>query len=330
MGTQRVTIIGTGQMAVMCARLLGDNGHQVTLVGRGDTVWAIQKTRRSPQMPDIEFDPKWELKEEVSEYDGTMVDVIVIAIPTQSIRTAFDQLVGARLHVPQVCCAKGIEIESGMRASTVAAECLASTQPNLVLSGPNIATEVVARKPAGTVLACKDMIAAERIRELFATDYFRVYTSDDVVGVELAGALKNVIAIAAGIVDGLDLGNNAKAALVTRGIVEITRLGTALGAKAETFAGLAGMGDLITTCISPEGRNRRVGEMIGQGLSVDAALAKLGSVCEGVPTTQAVVGLAAKHDVDMPIATAIHGVLFEGKPVKAALLELMTREPKSE
>ncbi len=230
-------------------------------------------------------------------------------------------------NCPVVSCAKGIERGTNARPSEAIRRWVKTVA---VLSGPNIAPEVVARKPASAVVACEDRAVAERVRHAFSTAYFRVYTNDDVIGVELAGALKNVIAIAAGIIDGLELGNNAKASLVTRGLVEISRLGVALGARAETFTGLAGMGDLITTCVSPEGRNRRVGEMIGRGMSCDQALASLGSVCEGVPTTRAVLQLAAEHNVDMPIASAVSGVLFDGKDVRAALLELMTREPKSE
>jgi len=164
----------------------------------------------------------------------------------------------------------------------------------------------------------------------FSTQWFRVYTNADVIGVELAGAIKNVIAIAAGILDGLAAGNNAKAALVTRGLVEITRLGLAMGAKEDTFHGLAGVGDLITTCVSPEGRNRTVGEQIGKGKSLDEILSNMESVAEGVPTTNAVVELAQRYKVDMPITEAVHSVLFEGKDVLHALTDLMTREPKPE
>jgi glycerol-3-phosphate dehydrogenase (NAD(P)+) len=318
------TIVGTGQMAVMCARLLTDNGHRVRLVGRDETIDTMRRTRRSPQLPAVPVPESCELA--ATPVSG---DLLVLAVPTQVMRERLAAFEDIRDTGPIVTCAKGIELESNQRPSEVVRS-LFEERPVVALSGPNIAPEVVARKPAGAVVACEDLAVAERVRDAFATDYFRVYTNDDVVGVELAGALKNVIAIAAGVIDGLDLGNNAKAALLTRGIVEITRLGVAMGAKAETFAGLAGMGDLVTTCISPEGRNRRLGEMIGRGDSLELALAKLGSVCEGVPTTKAVCGLAGKHGVDMPIATAIHGVLFEAKDVRTALLELMTRQPKSE
>ena len=319
-----VTIVGTGQMAVMCATLLCDNGHGVTLFGRPATVARMRETNESPQLPGVPLPAGCRLEDRPFR-----AELLVVAVPTQAIAGAIDPFAGV-VDGAIVSCAKGVEAETLHRPSRVAREVVQSTPDVAALSGPNIAAEVVARKPAGAVVACEDAAVAERVRDAFATDYFRVYTTDDVVGVELAGATKNVIAIAAGIIDGLGLGNNAKASLVTRGLVEITRLGVAMGARPETFAGLAGMGDLMTTCVSPEGRNRRVGEMIGRGMSLDDAVASLGSVSEGVPTTRAVLALAERHGVDLPIAAAVAEVLFGGKDVRAALLDLMRREPKAE
>jgi glycerol-3-phosphate dehydrogenase (NAD(P)+) len=199
-----------------------------------------------------------------------------------------------------------------------------------VLSGPNIAAEIGRKLPATAVAASDDTDLARRVQAVFSTQWFRVYTNSDVLGVELAGATKNVIAIAAGILDGISAGNNAKAALVTRGLVEISRLAAAMGAQAATFAGLAGLGDLITTCVSPEGRNRTVGERIGKGQKLDEILAGMASVAEGVPTTRSVMQLARRHQVQMPITEAVHAVLFEGKEPRRAITELMTREPKAE
>jgi glycerol-3-phosphate dehydrogenase (NAD(P)+) len=184
--------------------------------------------------------------------------------------------------------------------------------------------------PATAVVAAEDEQVAQLVQAVFSTEWFRVYTNQDVIGVELAGATKNIIAIAAGILDGLAAGNNAKAALVTRGLVEITRLGLAMGARADTFNGLAGLGDLITTCVSPEGRNRTVGERIGKGQRLADILATMDSVAEGVPTTRSVMQLASRHQVEMPITAAVHSVLFEGKDAIHALTELMTRDPKPE
>ncbi|HWB52755.1 MAG TPA: NAD(P)H-dependent glycerol-3-phosphate dehydrogenase, partial [Tepidisphaeraceae bacterium] len=202
--------------------------------------------------------------------------------------------------------------------------------PLAALSGPNIAAEIARYLPATAVVASENQAFAQRVQSVFSTEWFRVYTNADVIGVELAGAMKNIIALAAGILDGLAAGNNAKAALVTRGLVEITRLGIALGAKEETFQGLAGLGDLITTCVSPEGRNRRVGEQIGKGRKLEVILGQMESVAEGVPTTRSVMMLAQRLNVEMPITEAVHAVLFENKDAISALSDLMRRDPKAE
>jgi glycerol-3-phosphate dehydrogenase (NAD(P)+) len=261
--------------------------------------------------------------------------LIVSAIPTQYMRQVWKRL---RPHVPAgvpiVSVAKGIEIDTLLRPTQVIADVLSpavSCPWSLAaLSGPNIAAELARYLPATAVVASEDAALAQRVQQLFTTQWFRVYTNADVVGVELAGATKNVIAIAAGVLDGLSAGNNAKAALVTRGLVEITRLGVAMGAKEATFAGLAGLGDLITTCISPEGRNRHVGEQVGKGRKVQDVIGEMRSVAEGVATTRSVMELARRHRVEMPITEAVHAVLFEGKDVLGALTDLMLREPKAE
>ena len=326
MAVERVCILGTGQMATMCATLLCDNGHEVMLLGKPASIDHIRSRGESPHLPGVPL-PKGITLDNVAAPAAAAPSIIVGAVPTQAMRSILDRIDSSKAVF--VSCAKGVELSTLRRPSQIAGE-LAGATDLAVLSGPNIASEVVRRKPAGAVAASADPAVGERVRAAFMTDYFRVYTNTDVIGVELAGALKNVIAIAAGIIDGLALGNNAKASLITRGIVEITRLGVALGASAETFHGLAGLGDLITTCISPEGRNRTVGERVGRGEKLDDVLASLGSVCEGVPTTRAVRDLAMRHGIDMPILAAVHSVLFEGKEVRQALLDLMTREPKAE
>jgi len=310
----RVAILGTGQMAVMCARLLCDNGHDVTMIGRQPTVGQMRQSRQSPHLPGEVLPDRCD----VSDVPPTDAAMTVLAIPTQAMRHVIAGL-NAWPGGTAVSCAKGIELETGLRPSEIAQKAGVSG-PIAVLSGPNIAHEVVDR-----LAAC-----SAEVRGYFATEYFRVYTSDDVVGVELAAASKNVIAVAAGIVDGLALGNNAKAALITRGIVEISRLGNAMGARPETFAGLAGMGDLMTTCFSPRGRNRRLGELIGQGRTLEQARGDLGSTAEGVPTTRALLQLAEKHHVEMPICSAVAGVLFDGVDPRRTLGELMTRQAKAE
>jgi glycerol-3-phosphate dehydrogenase (NAD(P)+) len=198
------------------------------------------------------------------------------------------------------------------------------------LSGPSHAEEVARNIPTTVVAASRKPHAAEMIQKLFMTPYFRVYSHADVVGVELGGALKNVIALAAGICDGVGFGDNTKAALITRGLAEITRLGVAMGANALTFAGLSGMGDLIVTCMSRHSRNRYVGEQIGKGKRLEEVLAKMHMVAEGVRTTKAAHKLAQKHKIEMPITEKVHAVLFEGTQAKTAVAELMAREAKAE
>jgi glycerol-3-phosphate dehydrogenase (NAD(P)+) len=228
-----------------------------------------------------------------------------------------------------VIATKGLEEESGLRMSEVVTE-LRPRATAAVLSGPSLAREVAAGQPTTVLCASADAACAARVREVFHGPTFRVYTSTDVIGVEVGCALKNVIALAAGIADGMDLGANAKGALLTRGLAEITRLGVAMGARRETFLGLAGVGDLVTTCSSPLSRNRSLGEAIGRGASPAQARAAMTQVAEGVPTTRSAVLMARRLGVEMPIAEQIHRVLFEGQDPKEALRELMRRPPRDE
>jgi len=243
--------------------------------------------------------------------------------------------------VPIVSVAKGIENDTLLRPTQILAEVLGKSRgPDdelgamrlAVLSGPTIADELARKLPATACVACEDQGLAERIQYTFSdgVPWLRVYTNTDTLGVELAGAMKNVIAIAAGLVDGTGLGDNAKAALLTRGLTEITRLGDAMGAAPQTFAGLAGLGDLVTTCISPTGRNRSFGERVGKGMAVDEARDATESVVEGIATCESVVALADRYDIEMPITRAIYEIIFKNKPVKQAVAELMHRELKAE
>jgi glycerol-3-phosphate dehydrogenase (NAD(P)+) len=256
--------------------------------------------------------------------------LIVVAVPCQHIRAVLTPI---SLHVPAgaalVSVAKGIEVHTLLRPTQIIRDILGEV-PVAALSGPSIAPEVAAGKPATVVAASEDLELAERVQALFSTRTFRVYTNTDLVGVELAGAVKNVIAIAAGICDSIGAGDNAKAALLTRGLVELTRLGVALGAHAETFKGLAGVGDLVTTFFSPVSRNRTAGERIGRGVPVDEVIATTDSVIEGIPTTQAVLELAHSLNVEMPIVRAVYNVLFSRVPPPEALDELMRRQLKPE
>lgn len=333
---ERVTILGDGAMATVCSILLDRGGHAVTLWGAFEESIErlIQNRENARLLRGASIPPRVRLTANDAEcFAGC--SMVLCAIPTQYVRSVFQRL---RRWVPRgvpiVSVAKGIETGTLLRPTQVIADVLSPgvtcPWPLAALSGPNIAAELAKYLPATAVAAAGDESLAKRVQSAFSTQWFRVYTNPDLVGVELAGATKNVIAIAAGIVDGLGAGNNAKAALVTRGLVEITRLGVAMGAREATFQGLAGLGDLITTCVSPEGRNRTVGEKIGKGGKLGEILAGMDSVAEGVPTTQALRELARRYRVEMPITEAVYAVLFDGKDVLAALTELMTRDPKPE
>lgn len=334
---ERVTILGDGAMATVCSILLTQGGHGVTMWGAfEESIDRLLQDRENRRLlPGVRVPANVYLTaNDADAFNGATL--ILSAIPTQYMRGVWKRL---KPHVPAgvpiVSVAKGIENETLLRPTEIIAEALGESvvkgkRSLIALSGPNIAGEIAKYLPATAVAACEDHDLAVRIQSAFSTQWFRVYTNSDVVGVELAGATKNVIAIAAGILDGLAAGNNAKAALVTRGLVEITRLGVAMGASPETFGGLAGLGDLITTCVSPEGRNRTVGEQIGKGRKLADVLGKMDSVAEGVPTTKSVRMLAARYKVEMPITESVYSVLFENKDVIAALTELMTRDPKHE
>lgn len=331
---ERVTILGNGAMATVCAILLAEGAHDVTMWGAfAESIERLRQNREQAKLlPGVRVPETVRLTSDDADcFDGATM--VVSAIPTQHMRAVWQRL-APRVppRVPVVSVAKGIENATLMRPTQVVTDVLgrAAANPLAALSGPNIAAELAKHLPGTAVVATEHAELAQRVQAAFATPWFRVYSNDDVVGVELAGATKNVIAIAAGILDGLNAGNNAKAALVTRGLVEIMRLGVAMGARPETFAGLAGLGDLITTCVSPQGRNRSVGERIGKGQKIADILANMASVAEGVPTTQSVQQLAHRHGVEMPITESVHSVLFEGKDAISALNDLMTREQKSE
>jgi len=334
--TEHVTIVGDGAMATVCSILLTQGGHRVTMWGAFEESieQLLQDREQRRLLPGVKVPASVRLTANDADCfrDTTL---ILSAVPTQFMRSSWKRL-GRHVppKVPIVSVAKGIETGTLLRPTQVIKDALSgpivSDRSLAALSGPNIAGELARYLPATAVVASEDAELATRVQSAMSTQWFRVYTNSDVIGVELAGATKNIVAIAAGIIDGLGAGNNAKAALVTRGLVEITRLGVAMGARAETFIGLAGLGDLITTCVSPEGRNRTVGERVGKGQKLEEILAGMDSVAEGVPTTRAVMELARRCKVEMPITEAVHAVLFEGKDVLNALSDLMTREPKPE
>lgn len=339
-------------MATVCALLLEGLGNRLTIWGAfPETVAALIQTRenrrhlpgyRIPENIRLTSDDRQAFRE---------AQLIVSAVPTQYIRGVWTRLTPfVPPGVPIVSVAKGIETTTLLRPTQIIADVLTSAparaarptrqtppdhpdrpaRPLAAISGPSVADELARCLPATVCVAADDEEFARHVQKTFTTHWFRVYTNPDLLGVELAGATKNVIALAAGILDGLQAGNNAKSALLCRGLAEITRLGVAMGASAETFMGLAGVGDLATTCFSPTGRNRTCGEQLGKGRKLDDVLASMTGVVEGVPTTKAVVALAAKYRVEMPITQTVHEVLFENLDPIEGISRLMTRQPKSE
>lgn len=257
-------------------------------------------------------------------------ELLIVAVPTAYLRETMQRIAGdLPPQKPTLSLVKGVERETFERPSEILQE-ITGPRPVAVLSGPSHAEEVVRGLPTSLVVASENESLSRQIQQLFSTDRIRVYTNLDVIGVELAGALKNVIAIAAGLCDGLQLGDNAKSALITRGLVEMTRFGVAQGAEPATFAGLAGMGDLIATCISPHGRNRHVGECLARGQPLQEILDAMNMVAEGVTTAQSVHQQSQQLGIAMPITEAVYRILYEGKDPQQALTDLMLRSPKSE
>ena len=319
-------------MASVCAMLLCENGYEVCMWGHDEG----QLAEIEEKGENVKFLPGYKLPAGLSFEscdDTAMVgaDLLVSAVPCQFMRNVWGRL---KENVPAgaaiVSVAKGIENGTLLRPSEILKDVLGDGYGLSVLSGPTIADELARRLPATACAASGDQELARSVQQSFTRPWFRVYTNTDIVGVELAGAMKNVIAIAAGIIDGIGAGDNAKAALLSRGLAEIKRLGLAMGAKESTFAGLSGLGDLVTTSVSPKGRNRSFGERIGRGLSAEDALGATESVVEGVATCQSVLELAGKLAVEMPITEAVHSVVVGGKSVQVAISDLMSRQLKAE
>lgn len=327
----KATVIGTGAMGTICAQVLAGNGVNVALLGRRSELVDELRVRRENRahLPGIKLHERVMATMDAASALRSS-EFIVSAIPCQHMRAIWQPIAGfAPPDAPICSVTKGIETGTLALPSQIL-HALTPKNPVAVLSGPSIAPEVARCLPATVVVASGKPGVAEFAQQALSTSWFRIYTNPDVLGVELAGALKNVIALAAGILDGLHAGDNAKAALVTRGLVEITRLGVAMGALPQTFMGLAGVGDLLTTCVSPMGRNRSAGQRIGSGETVEQISQTSASVVEGIPTTKAVLALAQRMGVEMPITKAVAEVLFAGKPPLTAITELMNRPLKAE
>ena len=328
----RFAILGNGGFGTAMALALERAGHSVALWGH-DAVYtaSIAATRQNPRYLEgcVLPDSIRVTHDAVAVLDRCQT--VLVAVPTQHVRSALAGLAAAvPKDVPVVSLAKGLEQETGRRPSEVVCEVLGAPQRVFVLSGPSHAEEIARELPTTVVLAGGDETTLQGLQAALTTRAFRVYRNRDVVGIELCGALKNVMALAAGIADGLGYGDNAKAAILSRGIVEMSRFGLGLGADPRTFTGLAGVGDLAVTAFSRHGRNRAFGERIGRGETLQQALAASPKVAEGVWTSRVVVEQAKARSVEMPIATAVVRVLFEGLSPLAAVKELMERDPKAE
>ncbi len=328
---QAISIIGDGAWGTALALVLLGAGHDVAMGGHDpaslDEMRRLGENRRF--LPGIALPPALAFEADLGAALAR-AEVAANAVPSQYLRRVFAKSAGAaRPDAIVVSLTKGLDPDTLERPSQVLRECL-GTGRIVALSGPSHAEEVARSLPASLVAAADELETARNVQHIFSTPRFRVYASGDLIGVEISGAAKNVIALAAGIVHGLGLGDNALAALATRGLAEMARLGAALGGDAQTFAGLAGMGDLITTCVSPHGRNRAVGIQLARGMRLDAILSGIAGVPEGVTTTRSLLALARRVGVDMPITAQAAAVLWEGKDPRAAVDELMTRAKRDE
>lgn len=326
---EKITVVGAGSWGTALALVLADNGHEVRLWGHN--------SRQIDELNQLHTNEKYlpgvELPNNIVGYSSleealNEVNTCILAVPTKAIREVLMDM--SKVHqepLTIVHVSKGIEPDTLLRISEMIEDEMPEhlLQDVVVLSGPSHAEEVSMRYITTVTVSSKNIEAAEKVQDLFINSYFRVYTNPDIIGVEIGGALKNIIALAAGITDGLGYGDNAKAALITRGLAEIARLGTKMGASPLTFSGLTGIGDLIVTCTSVHSRNWRAGNLLGKGQKLEEVLENMGMVVEGVRTTKAAYQLAEKYQVKMPITTALHNVLFQNANPKDEVDALMTR-----
>ena len=322
----RVAVLGGGSFGTTVASLASRNAPTVLWARRADLIDEVNREHRNERylpgyaLPDT-LRATASLEEAVRD-----ADVVIMGVPSHGFRAVLEEVRDCiRPWVPLVSLAKGLEQDTHLRMTEVIQETLPEHRAG-VLTGPNLAKEIMAGFAAASVIAIDDAMVATQLQGVFHSGVFRTYTNDDVIGCELGGALKNVIAIASGMGDGLGVGDNTRSAVITRGLAEVTRLGMAMGGREQTFAGLAGMGDLIATCVSPQSRNRRVGEELGKGRKLQDIIDEMNQVAEGVKTSKVVMELAEKYGVDMPIAREVYGVVHEGATAMDAYRGL-TRRP---
>lgn len=327
----KIAVIGAGSWGTTVSSIAAASAETVLWARREELARAINETHHNPEyLPDLELPESLSATHDLQKATSD-ADVLVMAVPSHGFRDVFTQIANRLPNgIPVISLTKGIEQNTLARMTEIVAEL--GHEPSLtgVLTGPNLAAEIAAGQPAASVIAMTEGSVAEELQILLMGPTFRVYTNDDVIGCELAGALKNVMAIASGMSDGLGFGDNTRATLLTRALAELSRLGVALGGRPETFAGLAGMGDLIATCSSDKSRNHQVGFGLARGKTLDDMVAEMHMVAEGVKTTKSVLGLAERVAVDMPIATHV-GLVLDGEITpREGVLSLMTREAKAE
>jgi glycerol-3-phosphate dehydrogenase (NAD(P)+) len=326
----RVAVLGAGSWGTTVAALASQNAPTTLWARRSDAAREINEQHTNARYLKEASLPTALRATDAIEEAVRDADVLVMGVPSHSLReTLAEAKKFLRPWVPIVSLAKGLEQDSQLRMTQVIQDVIPD-HPTGALTGPNLAREIMAGFAAASVIAIDEARAATQLQRVFNSGLFRVYTNPDVIGCELGGALKNVVAIATGMGDGLGVGDNTRSAVITRGLSEMTRLGVAMGGRQPTFAGLAGMGDLIATCISPQSRNRHVGEQLGRGRRIEAIIEEMHMVAEGVKTSRVVLDLAAKHGIELPIATEVYGVVHEGHTAEQAYRGLTRRAPGAE
>lgn len=327
----KVTFLGAGSWGTALSILLANNGHEVKLWSKVEAEIELLRTKREhvDRLPGVKLPDSIEIVDDMEDAcrDRDLIVFSVASPYTRSTARLAKEFIKEGQLVVNV--SKGVEENTLMTQTEIIEEEIPGISA-AVLSGPSHAEEVSKGIPTTVVVGAKSFQTAKKIQDIFMSDFFRVYTSPDIVGIELGGSLKNVIALAAGVCDGLGYGDNTKAALMTRGIAEMSRLGVAMGGKAETFSGLSGVGDLIVTCTSSHSRNRNAGCLIGQGMTMDEAMKEVNQIVEGVYSAKAAIGLSKKYNIDMPICEQIDQVLFHGKSAREAVADLFDREKKLE
>ncbi|CAN5432921.1 NAD(P)H-dependent glycerol-3-phosphate dehydrogenase [soil metagenome] len=330
MSLKRTVILGAGSWGIALAVLWSKRGNHVTLWGHNpEHITQLESARENPDyLPGVKLPPPVVVTSDISACSNA--DLVVFVTPSIAVRSVAERATPyVAKNTVLLSCTKGIEHGTGMRMTQILKEVFPSNIV-AVLSGPNLALEVSRDLPTATVLGCEEAECAEELQQHLGSSRFRIYSSDETTGIELGGALKNVFAIPAGVSDGFGLGDNSKAALVTRSLAELVRLGTAMGGHTRTFYGLSGAGDLIATCFSNHSRNRQVGEQLGRGRGLDQITSSMKMIAEGVPTTKSAYECARRFDIETPIIDQVYAVLYEGKPPAQGLQDLLGRDQKSE